>query len=319
MHDEVYSPIPPSERGQWLVAIALCLLGAGILVAVVSGAVGSSSSKPLATPPAVLVAAATPTAASASETALLGGRGTAAGPYAPTAGRRGATRHGGTLGDGRSAESSTAGRTARTVASVGVVLASPLGPQRGDDMGSLTGQSEVHISAAWEAGFYPIYAEAQHVFGVNVAARQRSPVAPHTPYSVEVGTSRSEVRRERRAWHSVLAVRRRARASGSRPAPAADRAPGAGSSPARCVAALHPARPRRTAEGGPRRSCTRGARHRAVVRDIGRATAPTQQKPPGIPGRPQLPLADRQRVASAYPCAQRSRDRVRQGSTGPRR
>jgi hypothetical protein len=31
----------------------------------------------------------------------------------------------------------------------------------------LIGQTEVHIPAAWEAGFYPIYAEAQRVFGVN--------------------------------------------------------------------------------------------------------------------------------------------------------
>lgn len=69
MRDDTYSPIPPSERRQWLVALALCLVGAGILVAVVSGAVGSSLSKPPAALRAMLVAAATPAAASASETA----------------------------------------------------------------------------------------------------------------------------------------------------------------------------------------------------------------------------------------------------------
>jgi hypothetical protein len=162
MRDDVYSPTLPSERAQWLVAIALCLLGAGILVAVVSGVVGSSSSKLPVAPPAVLVAAAAPIAASASGTAL-GGRGTVAGPYAAMASRRGATRQNGTLGGG-SAGRSTAGRTTRTAVSV---VADPLGAQRGDDMGGLTGQSEVHISAAWEAGFYPIYAEAQRVFDVN--------------------------------------------------------------------------------------------------------------------------------------------------------
>jgi hypothetical protein len=137
-------PTPPSERGAWLIALALCLLGAGVLAAVFSGAVGSSSSKLLASdPPAVLVDAATPTAASVSEAATLSGKGTAAGPYATHDGTR------------------------RTVASVGAVVADPPGAQLGGEEGSLSGQTEVHISAAWEAGFYPIYAEAQRVFGVN--------------------------------------------------------------------------------------------------------------------------------------------------------
>jgi hypothetical protein len=135
-------PAPPSEWGAWLTALALCLIGAGVLTAVLSGAVGSSSAKPPTAPPAVLVAAATPTAASASEAATLSGRGTAAGPYAT-------------------------GGTRRTVASVGAVVADPPGVQLGGEEGSFSGVHEVHISAAWEAGFYPIYAEAQRVFGVN--------------------------------------------------------------------------------------------------------------------------------------------------------
>ena len=161
-------PTPPSERGAWLTALALCLLGAGVLAAVLSGAVGSYSPKPTGAPPAVLVAAATPTAASASEAATLSGRGTAAGPYATTAAQT-TTRQGGTLG-GASADNAgsyaTGGR-ARTVASVGAVVADPSGTQLGGEEGSLSGLPEVHISAAWEAGFYPIYAEAQRVFGVN--------------------------------------------------------------------------------------------------------------------------------------------------------
>jgi hypothetical protein len=160
-------PIPPSERGAWLTALALCLLGAGVLAAVLSGAVGSSSAKPPAAPPAVLVAAATPTAASASEAATLSGRGTAAGPYATTAGQN-ATRQGGAPGSvsaGNAGSSAAGGRT-RTVASVGAVVAAPPGALGGEE-GSLSGVPEVHISAAWEAGFYPVYAEAQRVFGVN--------------------------------------------------------------------------------------------------------------------------------------------------------
>jgi hypothetical protein len=42
----------------------------------------------------------------------------------------------------------------------------PAGAGAGGAGGS-SGAPEAHISAAWEAGFYPIYAEAQRVFGVN--------------------------------------------------------------------------------------------------------------------------------------------------------
>jgi hypothetical protein len=144
VYEKIHTPTPPSERGAWLIALALCLLGAGVLAAVLSGAVGSSSSSKLlaSDPPAVLVDAATPTAASASEAATLSGKGTAAGPYAVRDGMR------------------------RTVASVGAVVADPPA-QQGGEGGSLTGLTEVHIPAAWEAGFYPIYGEAERVFGVN--------------------------------------------------------------------------------------------------------------------------------------------------------
>ncbi len=126
-------------------AVALCLVGAGVLAAILSGAVGSASRATAAAPPAVLVDAVTPTAASASQTALRSGRGTDAGPYA--GGRR--------LGTD----------SARTVVSAGTVVARP--PGAGGTREALPGATEVHISAAWEQGFYPIYAEAQRVFGVN--------------------------------------------------------------------------------------------------------------------------------------------------------
>ncbi len=169
MHDEFYSPTPPSERGAWLIAVALCLLGAGVLAAVLTGAVGFSSDAPAAAPPAVLAVAATPTVASASEVALRTGSGTVAGPYAAAAG----ARQGTAVSDGIAAGArggvagaAVTGGTARTVASVGAVVANPPSAQQGEG-GSLLDQTEVHVPAAWEGGFYPIYGEAQRVFGVN--------------------------------------------------------------------------------------------------------------------------------------------------------
>jgi hypothetical protein len=53
-------PTPPSERGHWLLAGAVAILGAAVLVAVLTGLVGSSQSAPAAVPPPVLVAAVTP-------------------------------------------------------------------------------------------------------------------------------------------------------------------------------------------------------------------------------------------------------------------
>jgi hypothetical protein len=156
-------PTPPSERRAWLTALALCLLGAGVLAGVLSGAVGSSSPKPPAAPPAVLVDAATPTAASGAEAARqLGSPTPTAGPYAVAAGRSRGGAPGGSAG-----VSAATGGTARAVASVGAVVADPPSTQRSGAAASDPGQTEVHISAAWEAGFYPIYAEAQRVFGVN--------------------------------------------------------------------------------------------------------------------------------------------------------
>jgi hypothetical protein len=146
LYEGAHTSTPPSERRAWLVALALCLLGAGVLAAILGGLVGASPRAPA--PPAVLVGAVTPTAASGSETALRSGRGTAAGPYV-------------------NAGKESAGASPSAVASAGVVVASPPGVRRRDVVASSLGRPEAHIAAAWEAGFYPIYAEAQHVFGVN--------------------------------------------------------------------------------------------------------------------------------------------------------
>ena len=50
---------------------------------------------------------------------------------------------------------------------MGAVVASLPSASSSGEAGNLLDQNEVHISAAWEAGFYPIYGEAQRVFGVN--------------------------------------------------------------------------------------------------------------------------------------------------------
>ncbi len=105
----------------------------------------------------MLVDAATPVA-SAADATLRAGRGTAAGPYAPGKGAAGA-----------GADPVAGARGA--VPSAGAVVADPPGEGSAGagagGAGGSRGAPEAHISAAWEAGFYPIYVEAQHVFGVN--------------------------------------------------------------------------------------------------------------------------------------------------------
>ena len=145
MYEGVPTPTPPSERRAWLVALALCLLGAGALAAILGGALGSAASAPSL--PAVLVTAATPAAATASQAAQRAGQGTAAGPYAGGA-------HGG-----------SAGGSSPAVTPVGAVVAHAPGGR--EDVAASAPGPEAHISAAWESGFYPIYAQAQRVFGVN--------------------------------------------------------------------------------------------------------------------------------------------------------
>jgi hypothetical protein len=170
LHDGVPSPTPPSERRAWLLALALCLLGAGVLAAVLTGAVDSTPGTAVAAAPAVLADSPTPTAASASEAALLSGRGAAAGPYATPAGTGRGRTASGVLAAGTRGEAAHAGATqgtTRDVASAGAVVAKPPSARGSGAAGGLLGQTEVHIPAAWEAGFYPIYAEAQSVFGVN--------------------------------------------------------------------------------------------------------------------------------------------------------
>jgi hypothetical protein len=122
-------PSPQPERGVWLLAIVLGVLGVAVLVAVLAGAVErTTSSVPAAAPPPVLVTTATP-APSASRSASGAGVG-ARGAHAP-------------------------------------IVAQPSSAQQSIEARHLADQLEMRISQRWMEGFYPIYAVAQRTFGVN--------------------------------------------------------------------------------------------------------------------------------------------------------
>ncbi len=70
------APAPPSERGAWLLACAIGLLGVAVLIAVLTGAVGAAA--PAGAPPPVPAVAATPAAVSASLTSAAGASARAA-------------------------------------------------------------------------------------------------------------------------------------------------------------------------------------------------------------------------------------------------
>jgi len=154
---EIHPPSAPSERRAWLTAAALLAVGVAVLAVVLSGALDSAGRSPaVAHPPTVLVAARTPAVAGAATRALRAGRGAPpAGPYTP-AGRRGGRHTGVVPAVGRQALATAAGGAGETGDAVWDASAS-------DPVGG----PEVPISEAWVAGFYPIYAEAQRVFGVN--------------------------------------------------------------------------------------------------------------------------------------------------------
>lgn len=181
---DVHPPHAPSERRAWLTALGLLALGVGVLVAVLGGALDSTGPTPAAPrPPAVLVAARTPAVANGSTRTLRAGRGAPVdGPYATVAqrashhllaatatapatgggGAAGGTGASGTAASGAGASATSGAAGAGT--SAGGVGA---GATAGESGAASFGAPEVPISTAWEAGFYPIYAEAQHVFGVN--------------------------------------------------------------------------------------------------------------------------------------------------------
>lgn len=130
-------PTPPPERGAWLLAIGLALLGAAVLAAALLGLAGRSGAVRHAALPAVPLVAATPTPDA-------GASASAAGIAASGSGR---------LGRGRGA---------------GVaIVARPSATQQQLDASRFVDQTQRHIATRWMEGFYPIYAVAQGTFGVN--------------------------------------------------------------------------------------------------------------------------------------------------------
>jgi hypothetical protein len=133
-------PAPPSERGVWLLAFALALLGAGVLA--VALARGSSGSSQQPSPPAVLSVAATPTPTPAPTSTPA----SAQGPAPLGVPSRAATR---------------------TAAARQAIVAQPTAEEQQLDARRFIDSTQTHIAARWVAGFYPLYEIAQRTFGVN--------------------------------------------------------------------------------------------------------------------------------------------------------
>jgi hypothetical protein len=121
-------PKPPSERGAWALAGATVLVSVAVLVAVLTGLVGGIGSHgSRSEPPPIVTVVAAPAPAPANA---------------------------------RQADAAVADAS----------IVTPLGSsQQKRALASFVqeGETQTHISEAWMDGFYPIYGEAQHVFGVN--------------------------------------------------------------------------------------------------------------------------------------------------------
>ena len=138
---DVHVPTPPPERGPWLVACAIGALGVLVVVAVLVGLVGGSTSAPGVAPPPVVVMAATPT------------------PIAR------ATRAGNSGPHGLAALHGVAGPSGAAASQP--IIAKPAAEQRQAEPGRVEGELESPVSTGWMEGFYPIYEQAQNTFGVN--------------------------------------------------------------------------------------------------------------------------------------------------------
>ncbi|HTA35650.1 MAG TPA: hypothetical protein VK761_02950 [Solirubrobacteraceae bacterium] len=129
-------PQPPSERGVWLLALVLGLIGIGVLVAALVLRGGPSEQQRAAAPPALVTVASTPVAGAASASSVLAG-----------------------------ASASSSGASATRAA--GAIVAQPTQAQQQLDASRLLDSTQTHIARRWMEGFYPIYATAQHTFGVD--------------------------------------------------------------------------------------------------------------------------------------------------------
>ncbi|HTB50290.1 MAG TPA: hypothetical protein VK701_04875 [Solirubrobacteraceae bacterium] len=137
-------PEPRSERGAWVTALALGLIGAATLVLVLSGLVGGVSSSSAPAPPPVIAVTPTPVAGAVDADADGAGGSREVGVSSQTPSPR---AHG---GEGAHA-----------------IVGDPTPGQAHRDLALYEDQTSTHISERWMQGFYPIYATAQKTFGVN--------------------------------------------------------------------------------------------------------------------------------------------------------
>lgn len=129
-------PSPPSERGVWLLAVALGAIGVAVLVATLL--TGGSSDVPRAAPPTVVAVATTPVPGAEASSSALSGATTPQGALAAHAG-----------------------------SGAGAIVASPSATQQQLDASRFVDATQTHIARRWMEGFYPIYETAQRTFGVN--------------------------------------------------------------------------------------------------------------------------------------------------------
>jgi hypothetical protein len=121
-------PSPPSERGAWLLACTIAVVGVAVLAAALTGVFGRASAP--VTPPPVIASVATPAPAPPS------------GAVASVAAVARAHAH-------------------------AAIVARPSPAQQRLQARNLRDATQTHIPRRWMEGFYPIYAIAQGTFGVN--------------------------------------------------------------------------------------------------------------------------------------------------------
>jgi hypothetical protein len=141
-------PSPPSERGQWLLALGLGALGVGVLVAVLTGVVGRTMpAAARAAPPAAATSVSSTSASAIVRADVADGQGISV--------------------ESRVGSSSVARGIQRGQRSRSAIVASLSSAQQRAEAARLVDGTETEIPARWMEGFYRIYSVAQSTFGVN--------------------------------------------------------------------------------------------------------------------------------------------------------
>jgi hypothetical protein len=126
------TPVPPSERGAWLLAAGLVVAGLLALGLALSGVLEGSH----AAAPPIVVRVATPAPAPAATPPASASRPATSGTHAGSGARE-------------------------------AIVQQPSASEQVADTRRFAAATRVHISRHWMEGFYPIYAAAQSTFAVN--------------------------------------------------------------------------------------------------------------------------------------------------------